>query len=183
MLDNAQPHLLRVIGPNCLGIMVPHAGLNASFAKMGALPGRLAFVTQSGAVATAVVDWARERGIGFSHLVSLGDMSDVDFGDMLDYLATDALALRGGRLAELHSDTLAALDKVLPSNWSHGNPVDIIGDAPAKRYEDSLKVLLEDHDADAVLVLSCPTAMASGTETIRCRPTIHRMTRSAPTCI
>ncbi len=275
MLDNARPHLLRVIGPNCLGIMAPPIGLNASFAKMEALDGRLAFVTQSGAVATAVVDWAHERGIGFSHMVSLGDMSDVDFGDMLDYLATDrkaravllyieavtdarkfmsaaraasrakpvivvkvgrseagaraaashtgsmagsdevyeaafrragvlrvstldelfdaaetlskitvpagerlailtngggagvlatdSLALQGGRLAELGPETLAELDKVLPANWSHGNPVDIIGDAPAKRYEDSLKVLLEDDETDAVLVLSCPTAMASGT--------------------
>jgi len=92
MLDNAQPHLLRVIGPNCLGIMVPEIGLNASFAKSEALPGQLAFVTQSGAVATAVVDWARQRGIGFSHCVSLGGMSDVDFGDMLDYLALERRA-------------------------------------------------------------------------------------------
>ena len=92
MLEAARPHLLRVIGPNCLGIMAPHAGLNASFAKVEALPGQLAFATQSGAVATAVVDWAHEKGIGFSHLVSLGDMSDVDFGDMLDYLAMDRSA-------------------------------------------------------------------------------------------
>jgi acetyltransferase len=275
MLEAARPHLLRIIGPNCLGIMAPHVGLNASFAKVKALPGQLAFVTQSGAVATAVVDWARDKNIGFSHLVSLGDMSDVDFGDMLDYLAldrkaraillyveavtdarkfmsaaraasrakpvivvkvgrsaagaraaashtgsmagsdsvyeaafrragilrvstldelfdaaetlskidvpkgdklailtngggagvlaTDSVAEQGGRLAELQPGTLTALDKVLPPNWSHGNPVDIIGDAPSKRYEDSLKILLEDKNVDAVLILSCPTAMASGT--------------------
>lgn len=275
ILEAARPHLLRIIGPNCLGIMAPHVGLNASFAKVEALPGQLAFVTQSGAVATAVVDWAFEKDIGFSHLISLGDMSDVDFGDMLDYLAldhktraillyveavtdarkfmsaarsasrakpvivvkvgrsaagaraaashtgsmagsdavyeaafrragilrvstldelfdaaetlskidvpkgdrlailtngggagvlaTDSVAEQGGRLAELKPDTLSALDMVLPPNWSHGNPVDIIGDASSERYKDSLKVLLEDKNVDAVLVLSCPTAMASGT--------------------
>ena len=89
MLKAARPHLLRIVGPNCLGIMVPRQGLNAGFAGVEPGPGRLAFVAQSGAVVTAVVDWASERGIGFSHLVSLGDMSDVDFGDMLDYLAND----------------------------------------------------------------------------------------------
>ena len=78
-------------------------------------------------------------------------------------LATDAVAEKGGRLAELEPETLSALDKVLPPNWSHGNPVDIIGDAPSERYEKSLRVLLEDKNTDAVLVLSCPTAMASGT--------------------
>ncbi|MBZ0217444.1 MAG: acetate--CoA ligase family protein, partial [Fimbriimonadaceae bacterium] len=283
MLEAARPHLLRIIGPNCLGIMAPHVGLNASFANVDALPGKLAFVTQSGAVATAVVDWARERDIGFSHLVSLGDMSDVDFGDMLDYLAleskaraillyveavtdarkfmsaaraasrakpvivvkvgrsaagakaaashtgsmagsdavyeaafrragilrvttldelfdaaetlskidmpkgdrlailtngggagvlaTDSLAMQGGRLADLEPGTLDALDKVLPSTWSHGNPVDIIGDAPSERYGDSLKILLEDKNTDAILVLSCPTAMASG---IRAAETVIR---------
>jgi acetyltransferase len=81
---------LRIVGPNCLGVLAPHAGLNASFAHLDALPGRIAFLTQSGAVITAVLDWAHPRGIGFSHLVSLGNMADVDFGDMLDYLADDA---------------------------------------------------------------------------------------------
>lgn len=69
--------------------MRPSIGLNATFAHVDAKPGRLAFVTQSGAILTSVLDWAHERGIGFSHLVSLGDMSDVDFGDMLDFLAND----------------------------------------------------------------------------------------------
>jgi len=89
MLDAARPHLLRIIGPNCLGVLVPGIGLNASFAHIDPLPGKLAFVAQSGAVVTSVIDWATTRGIGFSHLVALGDMSDVDFGDMLDYLAND----------------------------------------------------------------------------------------------
>jgi acetyltransferase len=275
MLDAARPHLLRIIGPNCLGIMIPPVGLNASFAQTDPWPGRVAFVTQSGAVVTAVVDWAKEKGIGFSHLVSLGDMSDVDFGDMLDYLATDreahaillyieavtdarkfmsaaraaarakpvivikagrfpegakaaashtgaiagsdgvydaafrragllrvfsldelfnaaetlskidvpkgdtlailtngggagvlatdALIEHGGRLSELSPETMAALDDALPSTWSRGNPVDIIGDAPPGRYRQSLEILLEDSNVDAVLILNCPTAISSGT--------------------
>ena len=78
-----------IIGPNTLGIVVPAIGLNASFAQLTPRRGNLAFLAQSGAIATSVLDWAFARGIGFSHLVSLGDMADVDFGDMLDYLAND----------------------------------------------------------------------------------------------
>jgi acetyltransferase len=90
MLDAARPHLLRILGPNCIGMLVPGLGVNASFAPANATPGELAFVTQSGALATALLDWANGRGIGFSHFVSLGDSADVDFGDVLDYLASDA---------------------------------------------------------------------------------------------
>ncbi|MDP2618992.1 MAG: bifunctional acetate--CoA ligase family protein/GNAT family N-acetyltransferase [Hyphomicrobiales bacterium] len=226
---------------------------------------------------TAVVDWATERGIGFSHVVALGDMSDVDFGDMLDYLArdtkahaillyieavtdarkfmsaaraaarakpvivikagrfpagakaaashtgalagsdevydaafrragvlrvfvldelfgaaetlskidipkgealailtngggagvlaTDSLIEQGGRLSELSRKTMKALDNVLPATWSHGNPVDIIGDAGAERYRQSLDILLHDEEVHAVLVLNCPTAVSPATET------------------
>ena len=89
MLNAARPYLLRILGPNCIGALVPGAGLNASFAPGNALPGKLAFITQSGALATAMLDWANSRGIGFSHFVSLGDNADVDFGDMLDYLGSD----------------------------------------------------------------------------------------------
>ena len=89
VLDSARPHLLRVVGPNCIGVMVPGQGLNASFAQGQALDGNLAFVSQSGAVLTGVLDWASARRIGFSHMVSLGGMADVDFGDLLDYFATD----------------------------------------------------------------------------------------------
>ncbi len=90
MLQAAQPHLLRIIGPNCLGVMAPTAGLNVSFAHLQPARGGVAFVSQSGAMLTTLIDWAADRDIGFSHLVSLGDMADVDFGDMLDYLAKDA---------------------------------------------------------------------------------------------
>ena len=89
MLDAARPHLLRILGPNCVGLLVPALGINASFAHTAALPGTLAFVSQSGGLTTAVLDWAKSRGIGFSHFVSLGDSADVDFGDVLDYLASD----------------------------------------------------------------------------------------------
>ena len=276
MLDAARPHNLRIVGPNCLGILVPGIGLNASFAHLSPRPGRLAFVTQSGATVTAILDWAEARGIGFSHLVSLGDMADVDFGDMLDYLANDretraillyveavcdgrkfmsaaraaarvkpvivvkagrhaegaraaashtgalagadavydaafrragmlrvytleelfdaaetlgmgcrptgnrlavltngggvgvlaadAVVDAGARLAELSASTLAGLDAVLPRTWSHGNPVDMVGDAPGSRYAQALSVLAGDRGLDALLVLHCPTAVASATE-------------------
>ncbi|MGE0811150.1 MAG: GNAT family N-acetyltransferase [Immundisolibacter sp.] len=279
VLDAAQPHLLRIVGPNCVGIMVPGHGLNASFAHLSPRRGRLAFVAQSGAVITSVIDWAQPRGVGFSHLVSLGDVADVDFGDMLDYLAgdpdtdaillymeavvnarkfmsaaraaarvkpvvvvkagrsqaaaraaashtgalagndavydavfrragmlrvhtldelftaaeilattrlpagdrlaivsngggigimaTDALGYMGGHLAQLAPETIAALDKVLPANWSHGNPVDIIGDAPPERYEAALAPLLQDPNVDAVLALHAPVAVADGVEAAR----------------
>ena len=90
MLAAARPQLLRVLGPNCLGLLAPHIGLNASFAHVAAQPGTLAFISQSGALVTAMLDWALGRGIGFSQVVSLGEHADVDFGDLLDYLANDA---------------------------------------------------------------------------------------------
>lgn len=89
MLDEANPWLLRILGPNCVGLLVPGIGLNASFAHTSALPGGIAFVSQSGALVTGVLDWANSRGIGFSRFISLGDSADVDFGDVLDFLASD----------------------------------------------------------------------------------------------
>jgi acetyltransferase len=89
-LDAARPHLLRLLGPNCIGLLSPHLGLSASFAHIGAAPGELAFVSQSGALVTAMLDWAQGRAIGFSHMVSIGEHCDVDFGDLLDHLASDA---------------------------------------------------------------------------------------------
>ena len=276
MLETAQPHLLRIVGPNCLGVLIPGIGLNASFAHLQPPKGHIAFLSQSGAIIGSVVDWAVARGIGFSHLVSMGEMADVDFGDMLDYLATDtestaillymeavtnarkfmsaarrasrskpviaikagrraegaravashtgalagadavydaafrragilrvlkldelfaaaetldaaripggdrlailtngggmgilatdALIDLGGRLAELSEETRAALEAVLPPTWSRGNPVDIIGDAPGKRYGDAMRVLLDAPEVDAILVLNCPTAVISSTD-------------------
>ncbi|RWM23067.1 bifunctional acetate--CoA ligase family protein/GNAT family N-acetyltransferase [Mesorhizobium sp.] len=89
MLDAAKPSLMRIIGPNTVGLMVPPAKLNASFAHMPARPGNIALISQSGAIATSLVDWAAENDVGFSRIISLGDMADVDVGDCLDMLAGD----------------------------------------------------------------------------------------------
>jgi acetyltransferase len=89
VLQRARAHQMRILGPNCVGLILPNAGLNASFAHIDALPGQIAFVSQSGALCTSVLDWARSNGIGFSCFVSLGDLADIDFGDVLDYLGTD----------------------------------------------------------------------------------------------
>ena len=89
MLAAAGTYTLRVQGPNCIGLMVPGIGLDASFCHRAPLPGQLAFVSQSGALVTGIIDWTVSRGIGFSHVVSIGDKADVDSGDLLDYLAGD----------------------------------------------------------------------------------------------
>ncbi len=276
LLAAARPYLLRIVGPNCLGIAVPGIGVDATFAPAAILPGNIAFLTQSGAMATTVLDWALPRGIGFSAIVSMGDMADVDFGDLLDYfaldaatnailiyaeavtearkfmsaarraarikpvivvkggraaegaraasshtgalagadivydaafrragmlrvneleelfdaaatlgrmspqrgdrlvivsngggagvLATDRLIAEGGRLAELDVDTLKKLDAVLPATWSRANPVDIIGDADARRYADAVGILMADANVDALLAIYCPTAVASAAD-------------------
>ncbi|MBL8658283.1 MAG: GNAT family N-acetyltransferase [Rhodospirillales bacterium] len=87
----AEPFGLRLLGPNCLGLMVPGIGLNASCAHISAEPGGVAFVSQSSTISTAVLDWAQNRNIGFSHFVSLGDTADIDFGDIIDYLGNDPM--------------------------------------------------------------------------------------------
>ncbi|MGE0100006.1 MAG: GNAT family N-acetyltransferase [Hydrogenophaga sp.] len=275
MLDAARKHTLRILGPNCIGMLVPHLGLNASFAHRDAPPGELAFVSQSGALVTAMLDWAGSRGIGFSHFVSLGERADVDFGDMLDFLGSDpntrsillyiesidaprkfmsaaraaarnkpVIVVKAGRsaagqqaaashtgalagsdavfdaaiaragmlrvntlqdlflaaetlsrfrdnraerlivltngggagvmaadaaaaedvpLVELDADTKARLDQVLPANWSHANPVDIIGDAPSARYVAALDALVRD-ESSAVLFIHAPTAIVPSLE-------------------
>jgi acetyltransferase len=88
MLLAARATGMRIVGPNCLGVMLPRIGVNATFAHAQPKAGRLAFLSQSGALCTAVLDWANARGIGFSSFVSLGDAADVDFGDLLDYLGS-----------------------------------------------------------------------------------------------
>lgn len=89
MLRLSRPSCLRIQGPNCLGLILPALGLDASFSHRPPMAGDLAFLSQSGALITSIVDWASARGIGFSHVVSLGDMADVDFGDLIDYLALE----------------------------------------------------------------------------------------------
>jgi acetyltransferase len=90
MLEAAQPHLLRILGPNGVGLVAPPSRLNASFVHLQPKPGGVAFLSQSGAVLTTVLDWAQARGVGFSLLASMGGMADVDFGDLMEHLACDA---------------------------------------------------------------------------------------------
>lgn len=278
-LEVARPHLLRIVGPNGVGVQIPPLGLNASFAHVLPDTGGIALVTQSGAMATTVIDWAKRQRIGLSAMISLGDMSDVDFGDLLDYLAsatatraillyiegvtharkfmsaaraasrgkpviaiksgrsaegaraaashtgamasgdavydaafrragivrvndidelfaaaetvarvrrltgdrlaivtngggagvlaTDTLVAAGGKLATLSEQTTQRLDAALPPTWSHGNPVDIVGDAGPERLEKALRIVSDDACIDAVLVLNCPVALASEVEMAR----------------
>src|SRR5205823_286031 len=86
----AQKYGMRLIGPNCLGIMTPSVGLNASFSAHMPGPGNLALISQSGAIAAGMVDWAAQRAVGFSGIVSIGDQLDVDIADLLDYFALDS---------------------------------------------------------------------------------------------
>lgn len=86
----AQRGQMRIIGPNCLGVMIPSIGLNATFASQTAAPGRVAFISQSGALCTAVLDWSLSAKVGFSAFLSIGSMLDVGWGDLIDYLADDA---------------------------------------------------------------------------------------------
>ncbi len=109
MLQAARPFQLRILGPNCIGLLVPRIGLDASFAHVGARPGSLAFVAQSGALTTALLDWARGRQVGFSHFVSLGNAADVDFGDLLDYLGRDA----GTRAILLYIESISSARKFM----------------------------------------------------------------------
>ena len=109
MLRAAKPFQLRILGPNCIGLLVPRIGLDASFAHVGARPGSLAFVAQSGALTTALLDWARARHVGFSHFISLGNAADVDFGDLLDYLGRDA----GTRAILLYAESISSARKFM----------------------------------------------------------------------
>lgn len=286
MLSEAQKYSMRIIGPNCLGVLSPINGLNASFSHLMPSKGKIGVISQSGAMLTSIIDWACGRGIGFSHLVSLGDMSDVGFPEMLDFmsadpntnailiymesihnarrfisaaraasrtkpvvvlkvgrspegrkaaashtgalagsddvyeaafnrcgllrvdgmrelfyaaasltaikpvkadklailtngggmgvLATDALIAEGGTLATLSAETLQKLDEKLPASWSQGNPVDIIGDAGPDRYSEALKIVQADKGVDAVLVLNCPTAVASSLEAAEAISTVAK---------
>jgi acetyltransferase len=270
---------LRIIGPNCLGIIAPGRRLNASFAAATPPAGRIAFLSQSGALCTSVLDWALDKGIGFSYFVSVGNVLDVGVGDLVDYfgadpdtdsivlyvesidqtrqfmsaarafarrkpivaykagrfaaaakaaashtgamagvdavyeaafqragvvrvtevddlfdcaellgrrrvpkgprlailtnaggpgvMATDALLDRQGVLATLPDALLAKLNGLLPSCWSHGNPVDILGDAPPERFAAALKLLLADPAVDTVLVILTPQAMTDPTGAAR----------------
>ncbi|NOQ79491.1 MAG: GNAT family N-acetyltransferase [Gammaproteobacteria bacterium] len=281
VLEAARQYQMRILGPNCLGVIRPVIGMNATFSKNTAESGQLALVSQSGALCTSILDWAVGHDIGFSTIISLGDAADVDFGDILDYLAQDpethsillyvegvrdarrfmsglriaarmkpvvvikagrhdegsraaithtgamigaddvfdaalqragvvrvmtieqlfsaaqllatqhrltgnrlAIVTNGGGLgvmatdraidlgvtiASLSEDTLARLNKSLPPQWSHANPIDILGDASAERYQDAVNACMDDPDVDGVLVMLSPQAM---TDTVACAQAI-----------
>jgi acetyltransferase len=270
---------MRILGPNCLGIMVPAIRLNASFAAATPGPGHIGFISQSGALCTSVLDWAIDQGIGFSYFVSVGNMLDVSMGDLIDYfgsatetrsiilyvesitearefvsaarafartkpivaykagrfaesaqaaashtgamagvdavyeaafqragierifeiedmfdcagllarqnipkgerlaiitnaggpgvMTTDALIARDGEMAKLADETMQQLNQFLPSCWSHGNPVDVLGDAPPERFAKTVEIVLKDKGVDAVLVILTPQAMTDPTSTAR----------------
>jgi acetyltransferase len=271
VMEAARNYGIRVLGPNCLGMIRSEWGLNATFGNNNALPGNLALVSQSGALCTAILDWAEQRSIGFSAVVSTGIAADLDFGDILDYLVTDkstdsillyieglqdarrfmtglraasrakpVIAIKVGRhgegakasmshtgalvggddafsaalarsgvvrvqsigqlfsaantlssryrgcgnrlaivtngggpgvfaadhvadlglhMAELGESTIRGLNEILPATWSHGNPVDIIGDATPERYAGAVEQCLMDAAVDGVVVILTPQAM------------------------
>lgn len=109
LLKAARPYLMRILGPGGIGLVAPPAGLNASVAHVGAKPGKLAFISQSATVMTAVLDWARRQGIGFSRVVSLVEGGDIDLGDMLDFLAADD----DTNAILMHIDTVSCARKFL----------------------------------------------------------------------
>ena len=276
ILNYAREYNMRIIGPNCLGFIRPSIKLNASFANKMALPGKIAFISQSGALCTAILDWSVEKNVGFSYFVSIGSMIDVGFHDLIDYfgndpntksiviymesltytrkfmsaarafartkpiivlkagksdagakvalshtgtlagndlafeaafrragiipvdtieelfnaaqalamqprpkgnrlaivtnaggpgvLATDHLIKHQGQLAQLSDTTIETLNQVLPAAWSHGNPVDVLGDAGATRYMEACEAVLLDENVDGVLVILTPQAMTKADE-------------------
>ena len=292
MLKAARGHLLRLLGPGSIGLLAPHKGLNAGFAPVDAAPGELAFVSQSAGLMTTMLDWAKERSIGFSHCVSLGEQVDVDFGDMLDYLASDpqtraillyaesivaprkfmsaaraaarnkpvvivkagrsppgqkaaaahtgalvgsdsvfeaaisragmlrvntlqelflaaetlsrfrsnsddsitvltngggagviaadAAAHAGVALTELGAATRAQLNALLPPGWSHGNPIDILGDAPVARYVQALRLLQQDSGSGAVLFVHAPSAAIASAEVAQALAPLARHEAGSP---
>ncbi|XOV87993.1 MAG: GNAT family N-acetyltransferase [Pseudomonadota bacterium] len=279
VLASARRHGIRFVGPNCLGVMRPGTGFNATFNKGGAHPGKLALVSQSGALCTAILDWAYSQQIGFSSVISMGISADVGFGEVLDYLVHDpqtesillyiegiedartfmsglraaarvkpvmvmkvgrhesgaqaalshtgamvgsddvfdaalrrAGVVRGARISDLFNvatvlesgqrargealtivtngggpaavacdrasdlgiplvklsaETVSRLSAVLPPTWSHGNPVDIIGDASPERYEAAIRICQQDPDCSGLLVILSPQAMTEPLEVAR----------------
>ncbi len=277
IMEHARRGNMRIIGPNCLGVMSPLSGLNATFASAMARRGKVGFISQSGALCTAVLDWSLQENVGFSAFVSIGSMLDVGWGDLIYYLgddpntesivmymetigdaraflsaarevaltkpiivikpgrtagaakaaashtgsltgsdevleiafkrsgvlrvnriaelfhmanvlskqphpnghrltiltnaggpgvlATDELILHGGELSELTDETMQAFNELLPSAWSHNNPVDILGDASPERYAKALHIASNDPNADGMLVILTPQAMTDPTKT------------------
>ncbi|MDR3621181.1 MAG: CoA-binding protein, partial [Paludisphaera borealis] len=89
VVEQAARGRMRIVGPNCMGVMRPHSGLNATFAPRAARPGNVGYISQSGALDMAVLDWSRKENVGFSAFISVGSMLDVGWGDLIDYLGDD----------------------------------------------------------------------------------------------
>jgi acetyltransferase len=277
VLEEARRGRMRIVGPNCLGVMNPTTGLNATFAGAMARPGNVGFLSQSGALMTAVLDRSFMENVGFSAFVSVGSMMDLGWGDLIYYLgddprtesivvymesvgdarsflsaarevaltkpiivikagrtaassyaaashtgsltgsdevldaafmrsgvlrvdnisdlfdmaetlgkqprpkgprltiltnaggpgvlATDALIAGGGGLAEISPETMQELNNFLPAPWSHGNPIDVLGDADPERYAKTLETAAKDPESDGLLVVLTPQDMTEPTKT------------------
>ncbi len=270
MLEAARRHRIRLLGPNSIGLLRPAQHLNASFTRATAMKGSIGLISQSGALCTAVLDWARPNNVGFSTVVSLGSSADIGFGEVLEYMINDSrtesivlyiegirdarrfmsavrgaarikpvLLIKAGRhaeaiktihahaglpsgsdevfnaalrragvirlnsmsqlfaatnalfahfrprgnrlaivtngagpaimatdravdlcipLAEFSQGTIDRLNVDMPSNWSHTNPVDVLGDADVERYRKAILAVLDDENVDGALVLLSPQA-------------------------
>ncbi|MTJ16209.1 MULTISPECIES: bifunctional acetate--CoA ligase family protein/GNAT family N-acetyltransferase [unclassified Dolichospermum] len=276
IIQQAQRGKIRIIGPNCLGVMNPISGLNATFASKMARPGNVGFISQSGALCTAILDWSLQENVGFSAFISIGSMLDIGWGDLIYYLgddlhtksiviymesignarsflsaarevaltkpiivikagrttaaakaaashtgaltgndavldaafrrcgvlrvnsisdlfdmsevlakqprpqgsrltiltnaggpgvlATDTLIESGGELAAISPEIMSSLNEILPPQWSHNNPIDILGDADPQRYKKALEIITKDPNSDGLLVILTPQAMTDPTQ-------------------
>jgi acetyltransferase len=260
----AKKYGIRVIGPNCIGVIRPRINLNATFLDKMPKSGNVAFLSQSGALGSAILDWAIHENIGFSNFVSVGSMIDVDFGDLIDHfggdpktksilmyvegitearkfmsaarhfartkpiivvksgkfsesakaaashtgslsgedgvydaafkregnnvaiitnaggpgvMATDALIGLGGKIAKISQKTIDSLNAVLPPFWSHGNPIDVLGDAKADRYKAALDCALNDENVDGILLIFTQQAVS---ESVEIAKSIVELVRNKP---
>ena len=136
IVEYARQYGMRIIGPNCLGAIRPSSGLNATFARKGTKPGKIAFLSQSGALGTSVLDWAVSRDIGFSAFVSLGSMIDIDFGDLIDFFGADPQTKSIIIYLESLGNTLENARKFMSAvrGFARNKPIIII---KAGRYQES----------------------------------------------
>src|SRR5664279_4535911 len=154
VLASARRYGMRVIGPNCLGVMNPLTGFNATFGGVMALAGSIAFISQSGALCTSVLDWSVQEQVGFSGFVSIGSMIDVGWGDLISYFGHDS-----------RTKSIVIYMEFLPPHWSRNNPVDILGDADSDRYGKALQIAAKNEQTDGTLVILTPQDMTDPTQT------------------
>ncbi|MEG6552167.1 CoA-binding protein, partial [Desulfocurvibacter africanus] len=146
--EAAKHYGMRLLGPNCMGLISPSAGLNASLAHTDAAQGRIAFVTQSDSLFTTVLDWAQGSGIGFSHFISLGDQLDVNFAAVLDYLGSDTMTRSILLYVESICDARSFMSAARAS--ARNKPILVIkpgGNVPEYRPEQACALRQEDADS------------------------------------